>query len=379
MLSITRYLLPPPREELRLISVIHSALKRAKINNPEKHIAVIRTWGTITIIVKKSEITDADISKIKYFCKERLFDIVYYYGVKKDEVNIYNRFKEPIYYNLISQILDDGKRQLFYKDYVFDITPVTDDRPFFFDFFKWDKIKEVYKSVGEKWQIFIDGGYLLPIIFIQALAASAVFIFLPLFIKQGRMFLTQKKKTIKYLGYFFFIGIAFMFVEIRLMQKLILFLDHPVYAVTAVLFSILVFSGIGSFISQFYVSSKSVYKIITSIAVVLIIITTALSSVINLFLGQSLIVRGIITLAALCPIALLMGMPFPIGMRMLGEKEKEIIPWAWCVNGAASVISSILAIIVAMSFGFNAVLFLAALTYLAAGVLIKLFDRKSLQ
>jgi hypothetical protein len=275
--------------------------------------------------------------------------------------------------------LDGEKRPLLYKDYVFDITLVTDDKPFFFHFFKWDKIREVYKSAGEKWQIFIEGGYLLPIIFIQALAASAVFIVLPLFIKQGRMLFTQKKETIKYLGYFFFIGIGFMFVEISLIQKIILFLDHPVYAVSAVLFSILVFSGIGSFISKSYAETKSLFKIIAALAIVLVITTIALSYIINLFLGNSLILRGIITLAILCPIAILMGMPFPIGIRMLGEDEKDIIPWAWCVNGAASVISSIFAIIIAMSFGFNAVLFLAAFTYLAAGALIKPFDRKSLQ
>lgn len=379
MLSITRYLLPPPREELRLISVIHFALKRTGIENPEKHIAVIRTWGTITIIVKKSEIMDADIFKIKVFCKERLFDIVYYHGVKKEEVNIYNKFKEPIYYNLISQILDDEKRPLLYKNYAYDITAVTDDRPFFFHFFKWNKIKEVYKSVGEKWQIFVEGGYLLPIIFIQALIASAVFIVLPLFAVRGKRLFAQNKETIKYLSYFFLIGIAFMFVEISLMQKLILFLDHPVYAVSAVLFSILVFSGIGSFISKSYAETKSLFKIIAALAIALVITTIALSYIINLFLGNSLILRGIITLTILCPIAILMGMPFPIGMKILGEEEKEVIPWAWCVNGAASVLSSILSIIIAMSFGFNAVLFLAALTYLAAGVLIKPFDRKSLQ
>ncbi|MBI5182244.1 MAG: hypothetical protein HZA06_04990 [Nitrospirae bacterium] len=371
ILSITRYLLPPPREELRLISVIHSALKRIGINKPERHIAVIRTWGTITIIVKRSELSDADISKIKEFSKERLFDIVYYHGVKKDEVNIYNRFKEPIYYNLVSQIMDDEKRASLYKNYSFDITPVTDDRPFFFHIFKWDKIREVYKSVGGKWQIFVEGGYLLPIIFIQALAASAVFIVLPLFVLQGKRLFAQKNETIKYLGYFFFIGIAFMFVEISLIQKLILFLDHPVYAVSAVLFSILVFSGIGSFISKSYVSSKSLFKIIAAIAILLVLITLVISSIINFFLGWGLFLRGIITLAILCPIAILMGMPFPIGMRMLGEKGKEIIPWAWCVNGVASVISSILAIIIALSVGFNVVLLIAALMYLFGGRLVK--------
>ena len=93
------------------------------INNPERHIAVIRTWGTITIIVKRSELSDADISKIKEFSKERLFDIAYYHGIKENETNIYNKFAEPIYFNLISQILNDEKREALYKNYIFDITP----------------------------------------------------------------------------------------------------------------------------------------------------------------------------------------------------------------------------------------------------------------
>ncbi|MFZ3090035.1 MAG: hypothetical protein WA240_05345 [Nitrospirota bacterium] len=371
ILSITRYLIPPPREDLRLVSVIHSALKRMGINNPERHIAVIRTWGTITIIVKRSELSDADISKIKEFSKERLFDIAYYHGIKENETNIYNKFAEPIYFNLISQILNDEKREALYKNYIFDITPVTDDRPFFFHFFKWNKITEVYKSVGEKWQIFIEGGYLLPIIFIQALIASAVFIVFPLTVARGRRLITQKKETITFLSFFFLIGVGFMFIEISLIQKLILFLDHPVYAVSTALFGILIFSGIGSFLSKRYTSNKKLFNIILSLSIMIVIATIFLPYIITFFLGSNLILRGIVTLLTLCPIGILMGMPFPAAMKMLGERNKDVIPWAWCVNGASSVISSILAIIIALSVGFNAVLLLAALMYLIAGRLVK--------
>ncbi len=371
ILSITQYLLPPPREELRRVSVIHSALKRMGINNPERHIAVIRTWGTITIIVKRSELSDADISKIKEFSKERLFDIAYYHGIKENETNIYNKFAEPIYFNLISQILNDEKREALYKNYIFDITPVTDDRPFFFHFFKWNKITEVYKSVGEKWQIFIEGGYLLPIIFIQALIASAVFIVFPLTVARGRRLITQKKETITFLSFFFLIGVGFMFIEISLIQKLILFLDHPVYAVSTALFGILIFSGIGSFLSKRYTSNKKLFNIILSLSIMIVIATIFLPYIITFFLGSNLILRGIVTLLTLCPIGILMGMPFPAAMKMLGERNKDVIPWAWCVNGASSVISSILAIIIALSVGFNAVLLLAALMYLIAGRLVK--------
>lgn len=371
MLSITRYLLPPPREELRLISVIQSALKRTGSKNPERHIAVIRTWGTITIIVKRSELSDADISKIKEFSKERLFDIVYYHGIKENETNIYNKFAEPIYFNLISKILNDEKRETLYKNYIFDITSVTDDRPFFFQFFKWNKIKEVYKSVGEKWQIFIEGGYLLPIIFIQALIASAVFIVFPLTVARGRRLITQKKETITFLSFFFLIGVGFMFIEISLIQKLILFLDHPVYAVSTTLFSILIFSGIGSFLSKRYASNKKLFNIILSLSITIVIATIFLPYIITFFLGSNLILRGIVTLLTLCPIGILMGMPFPAAIKILGERDRDIIPWAWCVNGVASVISSILAIIIAISFGFNAVLLLSVIMYLVGGGLIK--------
>ncbi len=371
ILSITQYLLPPPREELRRVSVIHSALKRMGINNPERHIAVIRTWGTITIIVKRSELSDADISKIKEFSKERLFDIVYYHGIKENETNIYNRFAEPIYFNLISQILNDEKREALYKNYIFDIAPVTDDRPFFFHFFKWNKITKVYKSVGEKWQIFIEGGYLLPIIFIQALIASAVFIVFPLTVARGRRLITQKKETITFLSFFFLIGVGFMFIEISLIQKLILFLDHPVYAVSASLFSILIFSGIGSFFSKRYTRNKSLFNIILSLSIMIVIATILLPYIITFFLGSNLILRGIVTLLTLCPIGILMGMPFPVAIKILGERNRDIIPWAWCVNGVASVISSILAIIIAISFGFNAVLLLSVIMYLVGGGLIK--------
>ena len=103
----------------------------------------------------------------------------------------------------------------------------------------------------------------------------------------------------------------------------------------------------------------------------IVIATIFLPYIITFFLGSNLILRGIRTLLTLCPIGILMGMPFPAAMKMLGERNKDVIPWAWCVNGASSVISSILAIIIALSVGFNAVLLLAALMYLIAGRLVK--------
>ncbi|MBI3600794.1 MAG: hypothetical protein HY097_09170, partial [Nitrospinae bacterium] len=249
VLSITLYLIPPPRHELRIISMALEALKEIGVPSPENHISVIRTWGTITIIIKRDELSRSDIKKIKEFCRERHFDIEYYHGINREETNIYNRFQEPLYFNLISKIIDAQVRERFFKDYLFDISPVTDDRPFFHHFFKWDRIKDTYNIFGEKWQPFLEGGYIVPAVFIQALIASIIFIVLPIFffIRTPDSRLTGGTPVL--LSYFFFIGMGFMFAEISMIQVFILYLGHPVYSISTVLFTILISSGIGSYVS----------------------------------------------------------------------------------------------------------------------------------
>src|SRR3990172_8287385 len=249
ILTITLYLLPPPRHELKIISTAVKALEEMGVSSPEKHIAIIRTWGTITIIIKRSGVVSSDIDKIKSFCKERHFDTDYYPYIKREETNLYNRFQEPIYFNFISKIINPNERDNFFKNYIFDITPVTDERPFFHHFFKWDAIKETYKIFGGKWQPFLEGGYLIPFVFIQSLFVSIAFIILPLFFSREVSLKNFKTADISFLIYFLLIGIGFMFAEISMIQKFILFLGHPVYSISTVLFTLLVSSGIGSHFS----------------------------------------------------------------------------------------------------------------------------------
>jgi hypothetical protein len=373
-LSITRYLLPPPRTELRIVSTLLSSLERLGVNNPERHLAIFRSWGTITFLLKHNEITLKDIQNLKGFCKKRRFDLVYYFGIKLEEVNVFNRFKEPLYYNLICRLTDKNKREELYRHYLFNIKPVTDNRPFFHHFFRWNKLKDIYLSMGGKWQPFVEGAYLIPVVFLQALLLSFIFIILPIFLKKGaKQKSTLQKEIWLFLSYFFFIGAGFMFIEISLIQKFILFLSHPSHAISIVLFAILISSGMGSYMSRWLIKTERIRIdwVIWVLAGTVLFYSLILSHLYAPALGCNQIIRQFYTILILIPLGILMGMPFPLGIAILNQYSSRIIPWAWCVNGCASVLSSVMAMIIALSWGFTGTLICAAGAYLMGLLCIK--------
>ncbi|MEK6589239.1 MAG: hypothetical protein AABZ11_01025, partial [Nitrospinota bacterium] len=377
-LAITLYLLPPPRHELRIISTVVKALEEIGSVSPPRHLAVIRTWGTITIIIKRSELNNGDIDGIKNFCKTRHFDIDYYYGITEEETNIYNRFKEPMYFNPISKIVNPLERDRFFKDYIFDITPVTDNRPFFHHFFRWNTLRETYNVFGRKWQPFLEGGYLIPAVFIQALIVAIIFIILPLIFSQGIGLRDFNVKDVRFLLYFLFIGTGFMFAEISMIQRFILFLGHPAYSISTVLFTILISSGIGSYTSGKFSQEKgfSINFALPILCSMIILYALFLPYLFNTVSWEGIIIRQIISFILLFPLGFFMGIPFPAGIKLLEKYNIKIIPWAWCVNGCSSVVSSVLVILTALSFGFKITLILSAAAY-AAGLIVKNFEKRS--
>ena len=201
---------------------------------------MFRSWTTVTLLLSKNKLNNNTIKKIKNFTDNNKFDIIYL--PSNFTPNKYGKFKEPYYYNAVNNLLQN--KQNFQKNYLFNIAPSYDDKPFYFNFFKFSKFPELYKIIGEKWQPFFDSGFLLFFIFIQALILSLVFILLPLkFFKN-----TKLKKTP--LIYFFCLGIAYLFIEIVLIQKFILFLGHIIYSTTTIIFSMLLFSSLGAYISN---------------------------------------------------------------------------------------------------------------------------------
>jgi hypothetical protein len=166
----------------------------------------------------------------------------------------------------------------------------------------------------------------------------------------------QPSMRVSTLAYFGLIGLGFLLVEIPLAQRFILFLGQPVYGLTAVLFALLFFSGLGSWASARLPQRATLVALYPAL----------LSRLFDLFLGSSLGLRLVFASGALAPLGLLLGVPFPRGISWLETRAPELIPWAWGVNGAASVVASVGAALLALSFGFSWVLIAGALCYAGA-------------
>jgi spermidine synthase len=368
IISTTQYLLPPPRQEIRMLSTWIEALRKQN-KDPAQHLLAFRSWGTITTLIKNQPFRSSEVMILKERSKQLLFDLVYYPGINIDETNLFNRFKEPLYFNLFQQLIQSGTRESFLDSYLFDITPVTDDRPFFYNFLKADKFKLTYKALGQKWLPFLQDKFVVHLLLFQSLILSVILIILPLrIIRKKRK--SRKTDQIRVFFYFGLIGMAFMFVEITFIQKFILYLSHPLYSAALIIFALLFSSGMGSLFSQKLLNQniKKRLKISLILAAVFVFVSLFMSSMlIKHFIGLDLSLRMILSFLVIFPVGFLMGFPFPAGIRFI-SKDRSLIPWAWATNAFSSVISSVLVLIVAFWGGYNLVLILAAGGYLAAAL-----------
>ena len=384
ILSINLFILPPPRTELRILNTATKALEELGIEDKdiEKHIAAIRSWGSICILIKKSPYTFNELDAIRNFSKDRMFDLIYYPGMKEEETNIYVRMPSNEYFYAFKKILNPEARKRFVDAYIFDVKPVRDNNPFFHYYLKLKNIKAIYKTMGEKWQYFIEEGYILPVVFIQVLFLSLILMILPI-IKYGKAKVEVKVErknnlnlSFKLLPYFAFLGIGYMFVEVSLVQKMIFPLENPSYAVATVLASILISSGIGSLLSyRIPVLRSSVVTIIISLLI--IVYSKLLPTISDIISQHPMSVKILLVFFIFMPLGLLMGIPFPTGLKILGEKNESLIPWAWAINGCLSVLAPVLTIMLAIIIGFKIVLWLGAVTYVMAFITLKGFLKKS--
>jgi hypothetical protein len=371
ILVVTRWLQTPPSESLRTFALAVTALERAG-SDPCSQIVALRGYNTAALLVKNSPYTIGELELIREFAADRAFDFTYAPGMTPEESNRYNILPEPVYYQAFTKLLDTQPRSAFYADYPFNVAPPTDGHPFFGHFFKWAQAGQVLMEVGRTWQPFGGAGYFVILaLLLLALLMAGILIILPAaFSSRGQ---GSAKADPVFLVYFGLIGLAFMQVEIPLIQRFILFLGHPAYAMTAVLFTLLFFSALGSRLS----SRLPLQPAIGLLVVLLLAAPWVLPWVFQRTLGLSLLQRFVITVILLGPAGFLMGVPFPGGIRRMlaGNAGSGQIPWIWAVNGAASVVSSVLAALLALSFGFDWVLRIGAVFYAGAWLAARLRAR----
>ncbi len=361
-LSITRFVQVPPRDGLKLLATVIAALRAAGVRDPGSRLLMIRGWQTVTLLVKNGEVTADETSRLREFSDRHSFDVAWFPGMRRELANRYNVLPEPWFYDGARALLG-AEREQFIAAYPFDIRPATDDRPYFQNFFRWSSFEEAWRAKGRGGMALLEAGYaVLAATLVQALFAGMVLIVLPfLVLRQQR---TARNARWRVLVYFTSIGIAFLFVEIAFLQKLLLFVHHPTVALALILATFLIAAGLGSAWTARGNGEDARRRL--SIAVAGIFLLGVLYSVIfdpliAALSGWPLIARAGVAVLLLAPLAFLMGAPFPLALRQL---EEPLVPWAWAINGCASVVSPALATLLAIDLGFTVVLSIALALYL---------------
>ena len=266
---------------------------------------------------------------------------------------------------------DDAARAAFVAGYEYDVSPSTDDMPFFFNYYRWpaffERVKEVLLGRGGpardaqfNYQTDFPVGHLVLLgSMVQILLLALVLIFLPL-----RKLARDGMRTpgaFRFFGYFAALGLGFMLIEIALMQKLVIFLGHPTYALSVVLTSLLAAAGIGSLLAGriAVVRRKHLSLILLGIVVVVGLDVAAVNHLLPMLLGMPLWARMAVVIVLLVPTGLMLGMPFPSGMRAVEEQCPHLVPWGWAVNAFFSVFGSIACIVLSMAIGFSNVFYVA--------------------
>jgi len=372
LLSITLWTSNPARGNLKLFDTAVLAMRQSGIVQPENNIAWIRSWNTATLLLKNTALTANEIKRVREFSDARSFDLAWLPGIQPQEANRFQLLQEPVFYLAARDLLqrpDDG----FIAQYKYDIHAATDNRPYFDNYFRWSSLHEFLQMPERSGISMIGVGYpTLLFTLLQAAVAVFVLILMPLlFMSSEKKPGTHRRRNI--IIYYLAIGLAFLFIELAFIEKFTLILSQPVYAVAVTLCAFLVFSGLGSLYVQSRLQQASNATIavllrravfmIGLITVVYIVLLPLLSSRI-MALPEMARIMSAFVLAA--PLAFFMGMPFSLGLATVQQHSPHLLPWAWGINGCASVLSAVLAVLLAIEIGFNGVMLSAVVLYFIA-------------
>ena len=372
ILISTRWLQDPPSEDLRLFAMAVTALERTG-GDARHRLVAFRGFQTASVLLKNGDFTAAELSEIRRLLASRAFDLSYAPDITAAETNRFNILRESSYYETYNRFIDAPSREAFYDGYEYDVRPPSDDRPFFGHYFTWRQAPQIIAELGRAWQPFGGAGYLVVLALLAlAILLATTLILLPVVLAGVARPDRAGLFAIRDLLYFGLLGFGFLLVEIPLLQVFILYLDQPAYATGLVLFSVLFFSGIGSQLSP----SLPLRPALAALAFAVLLVPSLLQHAVNQTMGLPLAARMVLTTVMLAPLGMLMGVPFSGRLRLMSQHPRHDglrspateVSWAWAVNGGASVIASILAALLALSFGFSWVLRIGALCYAGAFV-----------
>jgi hypothetical protein len=362
LLTVTSWVDYPVRNPVRLLASLVETLAIEGVANPADYIAAVRSWGTITFCIKRTPFTTDELDSIRTFAARWAFDPALLPDLRSGERQVYNRLQDDSLFTLFDAILDD-RREALYRDYAFRVWPVSDDQPFFSQFLRWNRLGSMTEQYSQHTLPFLELGLLVAVLAALVLSVlAALLIILPLtrLPREGR-------HGWKILLYFGGLGIGYMWVELAMIHRFVFYLGQPVYAAALVVGVMLAGSAIGSALTGHFTNLRP-WRWSAMVAGTLLFYALLLSPLLRATLPLSLPGRTILAVLVLIPPAVVMGMPFPLGLRLLNRVHPAEVPWAWGINGCFSVVGAAMATLIAVEVGYSLLLVLAAGAYLVAMV-----------
>lgn len=389
MIAITRWEFKQPREALRVVSQAIEALHQIGVADPKDHFVIIADGNLdedgrpVLVLAKKSPFTAAEYQAVENHVRENP-NLVWLNPSSPLETSCgpnvqcmmppieqLKRVSQqpanslPPAAEAFQKLINSNDPERFAQDYAYNVAPVTDSAPFFFFTLKTGYvIKNILAGTGHgmDWRINL-GVVVLGMLLVISTVAVLAFLILPLALHR-RSNASGHKTGLIALLYFIAVGFGYILVEISLIQRFVLFLGHPTYALTVVVFLLLLSSGAGSVAArQRITSANKILALLGVIAGLIVLNVLVLPWLLSAAVGLAFVIKLCISALVLAPLGFLMGMPFPTGLRLVPTVE-----WAWALNAAASVLGSVMAMVIAIQFGLTVTLLSAAVAYSLAAL-----------
>jgi hypothetical protein len=363
LMAFTRWGFDPPRESLRLLTLANVALAKLGETEIARHVIIVREgstqgWGSKdTVLISRKPFSAADIDRAREIVRVSGMQEIYLPG---DAVR-----------NEFGRYLLTADKAAFLANYRYDLSPVSDDRPFFF----------YTVQPRDLWAFLTQGGQdsadykinrAVPLLFglmIISVLATIVVLALPPLVLGTK--LPKDSAARQFLLYFLCIGAGYILIQVALIQKFVLFLGHPTYALTVIIFSMLVSSGIGSWFSRrlTFTNPVRLRRALCVVFVLVVAIRFIAPALTAAAVGWPWMVKVLLTVALIAPVGFVMGLPFPTALNTLELRFPTAVRWAWSLNAASSVLGSASAIFLAIYIGLGNTLIVGGLFYLTAALI----------
>lgn len=363
VLAFTRWGLQPPRESLRVVSLAAAALEKLGETEPWRHVAVFREgteealagWGVLDhILISRRPFSSEDLVRLYESARERGLWPAY--------------LPDQAIPGAFTELLRSRDRRAFLRNYPFDVSPVTDNRPFFFYTVQprdlWNFLSRIGRSSAD-YQVNRAVPVLFTLLGVSVLA-TALLVALPPLIRRDPA--PRQARISTFLAYFVFIGVGYILIQVALVQRFVLLLGRPASALSVIIFSMLVASGLGSYFSRALAGEDARRLGVLLLLVVLAVAALALSAgpLTSLAVAWPMPAKILLAVLAVSPAAFLMGTAFPTGLAQLERRDPLAVRWAWALNAAASVLGSVMAVALALYLGLRETLAAGALMYAGA-------------